>query len=144
LRLGGVQVLADVLEDLTDDRAQEEQGDDHNDRDEGEQQAVLDERLPLLVVTLEARQKSADEGDHVVAVPPFREDLLGESTRVHSAVIWADGPTAPECGPYLAPQRSCLSRVRGHFGESVAGGKRRSRPLRGGFPAPEEETRDRR
>ena len=75
--LGAVEVVADVLEDLADDRAQEEQGDDHDDRDEGEQKTVLDERLTFLVLALEASQKSADEVlDHVCCVPPFRKDLV--------------------------------------------------------------------
>ena len=52
---------ADVLEDPAHDRAKEDQGDDHDDGDEGEQKTVLNERLTFLVLTLESGQKSADE-----------------------------------------------------------------------------------
>ena len=70
-----LKVLGNVAEDLADDRAQEEQGDDHDDRDEGEQQAVLDERLTFLVFPMEASEKSADELKHVLQVPPFLTGL---------------------------------------------------------------------
>src|SRR5919108_5938894 len=57
---------ADVLEQLANDRAQEDQGDDHDDGDEGEQQTVLDERLAFLIIlAVEPRKKSADELKHV-------------------------------------------------------------------------------
>ena len=48
-----LQVVADVLEDLAHDRAQEEQGDDHDDRDEGQEQTVLNESLAFLVLATE-------------------------------------------------------------------------------------------
>ena len=48
-----VQVVADVLEDLAHDRAQEEQGDDHDDRNEGQEQTVLNESLAFLVLVAE-------------------------------------------------------------------------------------------
>src|SRR5260370_1414133 len=44
-----LQVLADVLEDLADDGAEEDEGHDHDDRNERQQQTVLDERLTLLI-----------------------------------------------------------------------------------------------
>src|SRR6266567_1918318 len=47
------QVRADVLEDAAHDRAQEEQGNDHDDGDEGEEQTVLNERLAVLIVLAE-------------------------------------------------------------------------------------------
>ena len=59
--LGGLQVVADVLEDLADDWAEEDQGDDHDNRDQGQKQTVLYERLAILILTPEAGKKSADE-----------------------------------------------------------------------------------
>ena len=63
---GALQVVADVLEDLAHDRAQEEQGDDHDDRDKGQEQTVLNERLAFLVLTVEPVEKSANELKHIV------------------------------------------------------------------------------
>src|SRR5438309_2878526 len=61
-----LQVLADVLEDLADNRAEEDEGHDHDDRDEGQKQTVLDERLTFLIVAAELGQKSADELKHAL------------------------------------------------------------------------------
>jgi hypothetical protein len=43
-------VASDVREDVLDLRAQDEQGGDHDDGDEGKQNAVLGHRLPLFAV----------------------------------------------------------------------------------------------
>ena len=59
--LDGLQVLADVLEDLAGEGAEEEQCHDHDDRDQGQKQTVLYERLAILILTPEAGKKSADE-----------------------------------------------------------------------------------
>jgi len=73
--LGALQVLAHVLEDLANDRAEEDEGHDHNDRDEGQKQTVLDERLAFLILAAETGKKSADELKHSFAIPPFLGDL---------------------------------------------------------------------
>ena len=101
-------VLADVAEDVRDDRAQEEQGDDHDDRDEGEKQTVLNEGLAFLVVALETSQKSADEVLIIVLGTSFPEDLLPErKARIRQRNGRMVLP-APSSGPYLAPERrSC-------------------------------------
>src|SRR5438094_1435489 len=99
LARGPVQVRADVLEDAAHDRAQEEQGDDHDDGDEGEEQTVLDERLALLIVLAELREKSADvaadEEKHVLRGPPFHEDWCRQCRGRVGHVEWADGPRPP-------------------------------------------------
>ena len=59
-----LQVLADVLEDLANDRAQEEKRHDHDDRDQGQEQTVLNERLAILVLATEPIEKRADELNH--------------------------------------------------------------------------------
>ena len=60
------ELVADVAEDVRNERAKEQQRDDHDDRDEGEKQTVLNEGLSFLVGALETSQKSADEVlDHV-------------------------------------------------------------------------------
>ena len=46
---------------LAHDRAQEDEGHDHDDRDEGQEQTVLDERLTFLILAAEPSKKSADE-----------------------------------------------------------------------------------
>ena len=61
---GALQVVADVLEDLAHDRAQEEQGHDHDDRDEGQEQTVLNQSLAVLFLASELGEKSADELKH--------------------------------------------------------------------------------
>src|SRR5688572_10172834 len=72
-----VERVADVLEDARDDRTQEEQRDDHDDRQEGEKQAVLHEGLAVLVFTLEANEKSADEVlDHWMGYLLSEEDCV--------------------------------------------------------------------
>src|SRR5207253_6214466 len=75
-----LQVRADVLEDSAHDRAQEEQGNDHDDGDKGEQQTVLDECLALLIVLTELREKSADvaadEEKHVLRGTSFPRGLV--------------------------------------------------------------------
>jgi hypothetical protein len=76
-----VKRRADVLEQLADDRAKEDQGHDDDDRDQGEQQTVLNERLALLIVALETSQKIADEKLHVFW------DLLSE--KICSESVWA-------------------------------------------------------
>jgi hypothetical protein len=67
---GLLQRSADVLEQLADDRAQEQQGDDHDDRDEGEKKTVLNEGLAFLILTPEAGAElidiSANELEHVL------------------------------------------------------------------------------
>ena len=52
---GALQVVADVLEDLAHNRAEE---------DEGQEQPVLDERLAILILAAEVGKKSADELNH--------------------------------------------------------------------------------
>ena len=73
--LGGLQVATDVLEDLAHNRAQEDEGDDHDNRDQGQKQTLLDERLAVLILAAEASKKSADELKHSYAIPPFLGDL---------------------------------------------------------------------
>lgn len=46
-----LQLVVDRLEDAADGRAEKDQDRDHDDRNEGEQQPVLHERLAALVVT---------------------------------------------------------------------------------------------
>src|SRR5207247_7184259 len=72
---GALQVGADVLEDLAHDWAKENQGHDHDDRDEGQEQTVLDERLTFLILAAELGQKSDDELNHSFEIPPFLTDL---------------------------------------------------------------------
>src|SRR3990172_12993642 len=50
---GALQVGADVLEDLAHNRAEEDECHDHDDRDEGQEQTVLDERLAFLILAAE-------------------------------------------------------------------------------------------
>jgi hypothetical protein len=70
------ELVADVAEDVRNERAKEQQRDDHDDRDEGEKQTVLNEGLTFLIGALETSQKSADEVlDHVLGTS-FPEDLL--------------------------------------------------------------------
>ena len=102
------QLVADVLEDLAHDRAQEEQGDDHDDRDEGEKQTVLNESLAFLVLALETSQKSADEFLIMCLGPPFLK-ICCRSVRCapgneHGRMVLP--PSAARA--YLAPERrSC-------------------------------------
>src|SRR5207253_215050 len=49
--------VADLAEDRADRGAQEEQGDDRNDRDEGEDQRVLRETLAFLVTSKDAEER---------------------------------------------------------------------------------------
>src|SRR3954464_622152 len=65
-----LDVLADGAEDLADRRAQEEQGEDRHDGDEGEDQRVLRETLAFLV----AIEQSNKCGKHGGPVPPFPRD----------------------------------------------------------------------
>lgn len=61
--------VADGREDAADERTQDDQGRDHDDRDEGKQQAVLDQGLPFLVITTKLREKIADKKlNHVFRV----------------------------------------------------------------------------
>src|SRR5438552_3813814 len=60
-RKRGLDRAADRAEDLADLTAQEDQGDDRNDRDEGEDQRVLGETLAFLVAT-ERSNKSVKHG----------------------------------------------------------------------------------
>ena len=69
-----LEVLGDVAEDLAHDRAKEQKSHDHDNRDQGQEQTVLNEGLSFLVLTREPREKSADELKHALQVPPFLED----------------------------------------------------------------------
>jgi hypothetical protein len=69
-----LEVLGDVAEDLAHDRAKEQKGHDHDDRNQGQEQTVLNEGLSFLVLPREASEKSADELKHALQVPPFLED----------------------------------------------------------------------
>jgi hypothetical protein len=69
-----VQVVADVLEDLAHDRAQEEQGHDHDDRNKGQEQSVLNESLAFLVLAAVLGEKRTVELKHMCALPPFLKD----------------------------------------------------------------------
>ena len=75
-----LQVRADVLEDLAHDRAKEQKGGDHDDRNEGEKQTVLDERLTFLIPSAEPGEKRADELKHEFALPPFLRDWRRQAT----------------------------------------------------------------
>src|SRR5436190_2174929 len=83
-----LDVLADGAEDLADRRAQEEQGEDRHDRDEGEDQRVLRETLAFLV-TPESAEERGDEGhDRLPPVcPPTNQS--GESVGTIAAVLGA-------------------------------------------------------
>src|SRR5207249_9042362 len=83
--------VADVAEDLADAAAQEDQGDDRHDGDEGEDQRVLRETLAVLVAT-----EGCDESGEIrhgfkdllsTRSPPLRHAGGGcretESTRTH-------------------------------------------------------------
>lgn len=61
-----LKVLPDIPEDLADDWAEEQQSHDHDDRDEGQEQTVLNKGLTLLILAPEPSDKSADELKHVV------------------------------------------------------------------------------
>jgi hypothetical protein len=69
-----LEVLGDVAEDLAHDRAKEQKGHDHDDRNQGQEQTVLNEGLAFLILPREASKKSADELKHALQVPPFLED----------------------------------------------------------------------
>jgi hypothetical protein len=69
-----LQVPTYVLEDLAHDRAQEEQGNDHDDGNQGEEQTVLNESLAFLILAPKLREKIADELKHMRAGPPFLKD----------------------------------------------------------------------
>src|SRR3954452_16958284 len=69
-RVGRLDVLADRAENLADRCAQEEQGEDRHDGDEGEDQRVLRETLAFLV----AIEKSNKSGKHGGPVPPSLRD----------------------------------------------------------------------
>ena len=75
------QAGADVLEDAAHDRAEEDEGDDHDNRDQGQKQTVLDERLAFLILAAETSEKSADELKHSFAIPPFLGDLPAQRMR---------------------------------------------------------------
>ena len=80
--LGALQVLTNVLENLAHDWAQEDEGDDHDNRDQGQEQSVLDERLAFLILAAETSQKIADEQlKHSFAIPPFLGDLPAQRMR---------------------------------------------------------------
>src|SRR5688500_5244716 len=138
-RLDVIKRRADVLEQLADDRAKEDQGNDNDDRDQGEKQSVLNESLTILVLALEASQKSADEVlDHVGAVPPFRKNLCRQRMQSIRQVIWPNGPATTGRVAYLAP------RTHGSQGLSTSCGySEGAAPCEDGSLAPEEETRDR-
>jgi hypothetical protein len=72
--LRALQVRTDVLENLAHDRAQEDQGDDHDDGNKGEKQTVLNESLAFLILAPKLREKIADELKHMRAGPPFLKD----------------------------------------------------------------------
>jgi uncharacterized membrane protein (UPF0127 family) len=65
-----LQLASDVREDVLDLRAQDEQGCDHDDGDEGKQNAVLGHRLPLLAAELDPCELEPIAEFHAVA-PPF-------------------------------------------------------------------------
>src|SRR5687768_3603727 len=102
-RLDGVKRRADVLEQSTDDRAEEKQGHDDDDRDQSEKQPILNESLAFLVVAPEASEKIADEvHDHVRAVPPFRKNLCRQRMQAIRQEIWPNGPATTGSVAYLA------------------------------------------
>jgi hypothetical protein len=69
-----LKVLSDVAEDLAHDGAKEQKSHDHDNRDQGQEQTVLNEGLSFLVLMREPSEKSADELKHALQVPPFLED----------------------------------------------------------------------
>src|SRR6185503_16670572 len=105
-----LELVADVAEDVRDQRAQEEKSHDHDDRNEGEKQTVLNESLAFLVRALNASEKSADDvTNHEVLEPPFREDLQPESMGLSFELKWPNGPTRARRRPYLALRPRTLS-----------------------------------
>src|SRR5438477_3518785 len=65
-----LQLASDVRKDVLDLRAQDEQGCDHDDGDEGKQNAVFGHRLPLLAAELDPCRLVPIAEFHAVA-PPF-------------------------------------------------------------------------
>src|SRR3954464_1993743 len=70
-----LDVLTDRAEDLADRRAQEEQGEDRHDGDEGEDQRVLRETLAFLV----AIEESDESSKHWCSLPPSLRDVPRKS-----------------------------------------------------------------
>src|SRR5450759_4654835 len=63
---------SDVAEDLRDLAAQEDEGNDRDDRDEGEDEGVLGEALPLLVARHERRDENIETSHGGVTSFPSR------------------------------------------------------------------------
>ena len=82
--LDAVERRPNVLEDLADDRAEEDERHDHDDRNEGQKQTVLYERLAFLIFAVEPSEKSPDDLNHSFAIPPFLGDWLRQR-RCHIA-----------------------------------------------------------
>src|SRR5439155_25288998 len=73
-----LQLAPDGAELVTDLTAQEEQSDDSNDRDEGENECVFGETLPLLGST-ESCEKASQRGPECHEVTSFRPDRYGSA-----------------------------------------------------------------
>jgi hypothetical protein len=90
----GLEVAAGRAEERGDCATEGDRNDDHDERDDGDQDAVLCHRLTLL--TAQARHERAREGNNVVQqgfTSPLRSCRLG---RVHvRGELWPTGVTAP-------------------------------------------------
>ena len=122
------ELVADVAEDVRDQRAKEQQRHDHDDRDEGEKQTVLNEGLTFLIGALETSQKSADEVLIMCLGTSFPRRFAAEAYEVaHTATKWPNGPPSLGGG-------GTLRRAAAPCQAGLAEAKRGSRPLRDGFP----------